>query len=324
MLGHDQDVVIIDEIHQIRDPGRAAKILYDSLHVKLVLTGSSSFHIKNRTIESLAGRKIDYFLFPLTFSEYLYQQQLEKKLFYWPQSFLAVSGKLPNPRLYDFQAQLNNVLLYGLYPAMLNHPMDVKYLKNFVESLIFKDIVDFGLIENRKAGIDLLKLLAYHIGRMINYAELAEKLQIDQRTVKRYVEIFERSFIVFRLYPFLGNKRDEIVKSPKIYFYDTGIRNSIIGDFSDIEFRSDAGSLFENFVISEFVKFNHYANAGFSVNFWRTKSGAEVDMVLSNRDTFVGIEIKSAKGKISQAFSNRFPDAEKRVLTRENFFISPE
>jgi len=320
ILRDTEEIIIIDEIHQLSDPGRAAKILHDELKCRLIVTGSSSFHIRNRTAESLAGRKIDYLLFPLTFSEYLFQAGLEESIIYWPERYLENSDDTMNPKLYDFRFHLDNVLVYGLYPGMLNHPSDTRYLMNFVDSLVFKDIIDFGLIENRRAGIDLLKLLAYQIGNMINYAELSDKLQIDQRTVKRYIEIFEQSFILFRLYPFLGNRRDEIVKSPKIYFYDTGVRNAIVTDFSDMGLRPDTGRLFENFIISEFVKYNHYSGSGLILNYWRTKSGSEVDLVVQNGKAVTAIEIKFNSGSISRAFANRFPGAQMRVLTAGNFF----
>lgn len=260
--------LIIDEIHLLSDPGRAAKILYDQMPVKLIITGSSSFHIKNKTGESLAGRKIDYFLYPLTFSEYLFQNGIEKNLNY--NIFSTITGK-ENPQaktyLFDRDEILNMALLYGLYPNMLNHPGDTLYLNNFIDSLIFKDLLDLHLIENRRMALNLLKMLAYQAGNIINYSELADNIKADQRTVKRYIEIFEQSFIVFRLYPFTKNRRDELIKSPKIYFYDTGVRNALINDFTDLSIRPDRGALFENFIITEVMKANTYLNAGHTINF---------------------------------------------------------
>ena len=150
---------------------------------------------------------------------------------------------------------MNQILVYGLYPGMLNHPKDKLYLMNFIDSLIFKDLIELNLIENRRAALDLLKLLAYQIGNLINYSELASSLKIDQRTVKRYIEIFEQSFIIYRLNPISKNSRSEIIKSSKIYFYDIGLRNAIINNFEDINVRPDKGALFENFIISEFIKY---------------------------------------------------------------------
>jgi len=172
-------------------------------------------------------------------------------------------------------------MLYGLYPGMLNHPDDTLYLKNFIDSLIFKDILELNLIENRRAALNLLKMLAYQTGNIINYSELSDGLKIDQRTIKRYIDIFEQSFIIFRLHPFTKNRRDELVKAPKIYFYDTGIRNALLNDFTDPDLRSDRGALFENFIITEIIKANTYTNSGFSLNYWRTRQGSEVDLVLT-------------------------------------------
>lgn len=321
ILKPESGYVVIDEIHLVGDPGRAVKIIHDQIPLKLIITGSSSFHIKNRTSESLAGRKIDYFLYPLTFSEYLFQNRVESSLnFNIFDTIINVRQHDPPARLFDVRALLNLVLLYGQYPAMLNYPADRRYLENFVDSLIFKDLLELRLIDNRRAALNLLKLLAYQIGNIVNYSELAQKLQLDQRTVKRYIEIFEDSFIVFRLYPFVGNRRDEIVKSPKIYFFDTGIRNALINDFSEIELRPDAEAMFENFIVSEVVKANRYLNAGYQLHYWRTKQGAEVDLVLTSGKAVIATEIKSRKGSVSTAFKSRFPAARCGITTMDNFY----
>lgn len=322
MLPPSPQTIILDEVHLLSNPGRAIKILYDEMpNIKLIITGSSAFHIKNKTSESLAGRKIDYLLFPLTFSEYLVQSKitpaLDFKLF---DNLLKINTKQPSINLFDLPNILNSVLLFGLYPAMVNHPQDKLYLENFVDSLIFKDILELGLVDNRRLGLNLLRLLAHQIGNLINYAELANQLQADQRTIKRYIDIFEQSFIIFRLAPFSGNKRSEIVKSPKIYFYDTGIRNALISNFSDIDTRNDKGALFENFIIAEAYKAISIKHYDFKLNFWRTKQGAEVDLVLSNQNQVTGIEIKYAKGLAHQAFTNHFPQAKYHVITAENFY----
>ena len=313
--------VIIDEIQLLPDPGRAAKIIYDQMpDVKLIITGSSALNIKNRTSESLAGRKIDYHLFPLSFAEYLYQTGAEDEL---NDSFLQriISEDLASrPHLFDLAATTQRVLTYGLSPYLIDHPQDTSYLKELSTSVIFKDILELNLIEDRKVAADLLKLLAYQTGNLINYTELASRLNIDVRTVKRYIEIFEQSFILFRLYPYTSNRRDEIGKSPKIYFYDMGLRNAIIEDFSDPFFRRDSGALFENFIISEIVKHNYYSGSEYQLAFWRTVQGAEVDLVLHNKDHVIGCEIKMSKGRVARAFKNRFPDAQKRMITMENFY----
>lgn len=312
--------LIIDEIHLVSNPGRAAKIIYDQLPIQLILTGSSSFHIKNRTAESLTGRKIDYYLFPLTFSEYLVQTGVEETLNFDLFQRIVQDSWSESYRLFDKGSMLSRVLLYGLYPNLVNNPMDVDYLKNFAESLVFKDILELELIENKRLAADLLKMLAYRVGSLISYAELATSLGADQRTIKRYIELFEQSFLIFRLYPFTGNRRDEIVKSPKIYYYDTGVRNAVIGDFSELGIRPDRGALFENFIIAECVKANAYTGSGYTLRYWRSKQKSEVDLVLTKGNRVIGVEIKYGKASFSQAFMRRYPGATCKVVTAENFY----
>ncbi len=316
--------IIIDEIHLLDNPGRAVKIIYDQMEgIKIIITGSSSFYIKNKTGESLAGRKIDYNIYSLTFSEYLNQKGIEKDLnFNILEKIIDDKRHSPKDRLYKFDIKnvLNGVLIYGLYPHLVKNPNDEKYLLNFTDSLIFKDILELNLIEDKKLAKDLLKLLAFQIGNLINYSELASSLRADQRTIKRYIEIFEQSFILFRLYPYSKNKRDEISKAAKIFFYDTGVRNAIIGDFSDLELRADKGALFENFIISELVKQDSYLNKNFKFYYWRTKQGSEIDVVLEKGKEIIGAEVKYKRKAINKAFKNRYPEAKVRFVTADNFY----
>ena len=315
--------IIIDEIHLLSDPGRAAKIIYDQLsEPRLIITGSSSFHIKNKTGESLAGRKIDYNIYPLTFSEYLQQKGIESVLNFNILERATNHSLSLKDRLYkfDLEAILNNVLIYGQYPHVVDFSNDRKYLLNFVDSLIFKDILELNLIEDKKLAKDLLKLLALQIGNLINYSELALSLRADQRTIKRYIEIFEQSFILFRLFPYSKNKRDEISKSAKIFFYDSGVRNALIDDFSDLNSRTDKGALFENFIISEIIKQNSYLDKDFKFYYWRTKQGSEIDLVLENKSELIGIEIKYKRKAVNRAFENRYPEAKVKLFTSSNFY----
>lgn len=314
--------IIIDEIHLLSDPGRCAKIIFDQLEgVKLVITGSSSFHIKNKTGESLAGRKIDYYLFPLTLSEYLQQTNIEKFLnFKIFENILKEKNVQDRMHKFDMDAILNNILVYGQYPYTINSPRDKKYLENFVDSLIFKDIIELNLIEDKRLAKDLLRLLSLQIGNLISYSELANSLKADQRTIKRYIEIFEQSFVLFRLYPYSKNKRDEISKSAKIYFYDTGVRNALINNFSDLDLRNDKGALFENFIICELIKQNNYLNKDFKFYYWRTKQGSEIDLVLENKDILLGLEVKYKQKSINKAFKSRYTNAQVKIITSSNFY----
>lgn len=324
LLGHEAGLVVVDEIHKLSDPGRAAKIFHDQLpQFKLIITGSSSFNIKNKASESLAGRKIDYHLFQLTLSEYLVQNELEKKLTLDPMKKLIEGIKMDRViKQYDHQTILDNILLYGLYPAMLSHPRDATYLVNLIDSVVFKDLVELSLLENKAAALSLLKLLAYQIGSLVNYAELAAKLSIGAKTVKRYVELFEQSFIIFTLKPYSSRKRDEITKMPKVYFYDLGLRNALINNFEPVAVRGDAGAMFENFVVSEFLKYNYYGNFGYNFNFWRTKSGSEVDLVLNKPGSdLLAVEIKNQTQRINRAFLERYPRSSLNVVSRENYWV---
>lgn len=324
LLNSDSSLVVIDEIHKLSDPGRAAKIFFDQLpQHKLIITGSSAFNIKNKATESLAGRKIDYHLYPLTLSEYLVQNGLEDNLSLQPIENLLKGVKAGEIfKQYDHKAILNNILVYGLYPAMQSHPSDSVYLTNLIDSVVFKDLVELSLLENKSAALSLLKLLAYQIGSLVNYAELASKLGIAARTVKRYIELFEQSFIIFTIKPYSSRKRDEVTKMPKVYFYDLGLRNALINNFEPIVNRGDAGQLFENFIVSEFIKYNYYGNFGYAFNYWRTKSGSEVDLVLSKpNNDIVAVEIKSKSQRINQAFTSRYPKSRMVVVSKENYWV---
>lgn len=324
LISRNSKEVIIDEIHLLSNPGRAVKIIYDQVkNIKIIITGSSSFHIKNKTGESLAGRKIDYNIFPLTFSEYLNQKGIENDLnFNIFEKIISGSEKILKDRLYKFDIKniLDDVLIYGQYPHLIKNPNDEKYLLNFIDSLIFKDILELNLIEDKKLARELLKLLAFQIGNLINYSELANSLKADQRTIKRYIEIFEQSFILFRIYPYSKNKRDEILKSPKIFFYDTGVRNALIGDFSNLDSRIDKSALFENFIISEIIKQDSYLEENFKFYYWRTKQGSEIDVILEKGQKLVGVEIKYKRKAINKAFKNRYPKAIVKLITADNFY----
>lgn len=324
LLDTDSRVVVLDEIHKLNDPGRAAKIFFDQLpEYKLIITGSSAFNIKNKASESLAGRKIDYHLYPLSLSEYLVQNGLENTLSFRPMEDLLKGEKAGEIfRPYDHKAVLNNILVYGLYPAMQSHPSDSVYLTNLIDSVVFKDLVELSLLENKSAALSLLKLLAYQVGSLVNYAELASKLGIGARTVKRYIELFEQSFIIFTIKPYTSRKRDEIAKMPKVFFYDLGLRNALINNFEPVENRGDAGQLFENFVVSELLKYNSYGNFGYSFNYWRTKSGSEVDLVLNKPDhETIAVEVKSKPQRTNQAFISRYPESRMIVISKDNYWV---
>lgn len=323
MIEPGKKMLVIDEIHLLKDPGRVAKIFFDQIpEVKLIVTGSSSFRIKNKTSESLAGRKIDYYLYPLTLSEYLNQKGIRQKTDFPVLSQLQKDSFLPKEKNYAFDLPgiLESVLIYGLYPALVSQPNDRLYLENLVESVVFKDLFDLSLIENRAAAIDLLRLLAFQIGSLVNFSELATRLKTETRTIRRYISLFEQSYLIFTLKPFSKRSREEIGKMPKIYFYDVGLRNALVNNFAPISLRNDAGAIWENFVIAEIFKANYYGKFGYRLYFWRTKQGSEMDLVLEKRGDLLGLEIKSSPRRAKTAFKNRYPEAKVSVATMNNLY----
>ena len=307
-LGTDsntKEVLILDEVQRLDDPGLVAKVIHDELkNVKLIISGSSALEIAHKASESLAGRKRSYLLYPLSFKEKLSQE-----------------NKLSSNQSINITEEIKEAMLYGFYPELLNinSRSDKKeYLKELVDSVIMKDIYYLNLVKNTKNIISLLTLLAYQIGQQINVTELSSRIGIARATVEDYLSILKKTFIIFTLAPYTKKRRDEISKMEKVYFYDLGLRNALINDFSLPEYRRDYGNLFENFVITEFIKQNSYNDLDKKFYYWRTKWGTEVDLVATKDDKLEAIEIKTRKGKITASFKNTYPEATERVITMEN------
>ena len=263
-----KDALLVDEVQRLDNPGLTLKILVDLYPELIVLvTGSSSFELRNRMSDALTGRYIDFRLYPFSLDE-----------------VLQASGVLDDLALRKptADAQLSEILRYGLYPEIYleaNPSTKQLLLSKLVESYLFKDILAFQRVRYSQTIIDLARALAYQIGNEVNENELANRLKIDRKTVVKYIDILEQSFVVLRLPPFSHNPRREIGRQSKIYFLDLGIRNALIGDFNDLSLRPDRGALWENFLIIERLK--TFLNQGMSVQsrFWRTYSGAEVDYI---------------------------------------------
>lgn len=317
--------IILDEANLLENPGRVGKILVDQLpRLHVIITGSSSLTIRQKTTESMAGRFIEYKLFPLTFDEYLFQTTVTKDLTYHFGERIINSKKIDKLiHIFDMKKTLEKVLLFGLYPEIVNLSSDIPYLKTLAHSLALRDVQEMNLFEKRKEAEDLLRLLAYQIGNLVNYSDLSRRTGLTLDTVKRYISIFEDSYIVYRLYPFSSNSRDEIGKSPKIYFYDTGLRNALIGSFDKLSLRTDTGALFENFILNEILKYSFYSKKDVRMNYWRTRHGSEVDLVvqasgLINR----GYEIKLTKNSSLgiNSFIKRYPKFQGNIINSLNFY----
>lgn len=273
--------LFIDEAQRLTDPGLTLKIIHDQLpSVKIIATGSSSFQLRNKITETLTGRYLLFYLYPFSLEE------VTKK-----SSFFYL---------------LTDSLLYGLYPEVYlkKKPEEkINLLTNIVESYLFKDIFSFQKIRYPQIIQDLTKSLAYQIGSEINENELASRLKIDRKTVVSYLDILEQGFIIKKIYPYSRNPRREIGRKYKIYFFDLGIRNALIGDFNPPKLRKDLGGLWENFLVIERLKYcaNHQRLANHY--FWRRYGGAEIDYLEQSRidGKIIAYEIKWQNNKISRA-----------------------
>lgn len=291
--------VFIDEAQRIPGIGLTLKIITDQFkEVQLFVSGSSSYDLGNQLNEPLTGRKWEYELLPISWEEY------ENKI-----------GFIKS------EQQIENRLLYGLYPAVINNQGKERVtLKNLVNSYLYRDILAFSDIRKPEVLDKLLQALALQMGSEVNYNELSQLIGINKITVQKYIDILEKGFIVFRLNSFSRNIRNEIKQNRKIYFYDNGIRNMIIGNFNQLDLRPDKGVLWENFLVSERLKQNLYKDTFARMYFWRTMQQQEVDYVEEYNGKITAFEFKwiNKKTKFPQNFIETYK-AEGHVIDRNNF-----
>ena len=248
--------MVIDEAQRIEDIGLRLKLITDQINdVQLIATGSSSFDLANKINEPLTGRKWEYKIYPISFKEMVNHH-----------------GLLEEKRM------LPHRLIYGYYPEIVNNPGEEKeILKQLSDSYLYKDILMWEQIKKPDKLLKLLQALAFQVGSQVSYNELAQTCGMDSKTVEKYIILLEQTFIIFRLGSFSRNLRNELKNSKKIFFYDNGIRNALIANFSPAETRTDIGALWENFLISERVKALHYSNKWSNYWYWRTKEQKEID-----------------------------------------------
>ena len=292
-------IVFLDEAQRIPNVGLTLKIITDQFkEVQLLVSGSSSFDLGNALNEPLTGRKWEYELFPITWEEY------ESDI-----GFLKA------------EQQLENRLLYGFYPEVLNHQgSEREILLELVNSYLYRDILAFSEIRKPAVLERLLQALALQMGQEVNYNELSKILGIHKVTVQNYVDILEKGYVVFRLPGFHRNLRNEIKQNRKIFFYDNGIRNMILSNFSSLDLRADKGALWENFLMAERRKQNRYKNPFAKMYFWRTRQQQEIDYVEEQDGRITAFEFKwkAQKVKIPAKFVEAY-QAEKKVVHRDNF-----
>ena len=294
-------VVFIDEAQRVKNIGLTLKLIIDGMKdVQVFVSGSSSLDLANEINEPLTGRKWEYFLYPISWGE-----------------FQDHVGNL------KAMQQLEQRIVYGMYPDVINQTGNEREtLKLISDSYLYKDLLAFKGIRKPEILFKLLQALALQIGNQVSYNELANHLQIDKITIANYIDLLEKVFVIFRLQPFSRNLRNEINSSRKIYFYDTGVRNSIINNFNPLELRNDVGVLWENFIISERMKHCHYNQIYANTFFWRTHQQQEIDYVEERDGNLFAYEFKwvaASKHKIPKSFKDAYPEAEAKIIDKDNF-----
>ena len=292
--------IFIDEAQRIPNIGLKLKIIVDQIRdVQVIVSGSSAFDINNITQEPLTGRKFEYQLFPVSWNEF------EQNVGY-----------------VKAHQQLELRMLYGMYPDVINNfSNEYEILKNLVSSYLYKDILALAGIRKSDVLEKILQALALQIGSEVSYNEIAQLVGVDKNTVNTYIDLLEKSFVVFRLNSFSKNIRNEIKANKKIYFYDTGVRNMVIGNFNALALRQDKGALWENFMMAERMKFLAYSQSLAKPFFWRTTTQQEVDYIETNADTVSAFEFKWAstkKAKLPKSFIEAY-NPSFRVVNQENF-----
>ena len=302
-LTEGYEVLFIDEAQNIQDIGINIKILHDSIpELKIVLSGSSSFDLANKVSEPLTGRTKTYILYPISISELINSYNK-----------------------FEIRQSLSDYLTIGTYPKLFN--MDtrkekISHLLELSSSYLYKDILQLANIKHSNKIYDLLKLLSFQIGNLISINELAQNLKLSNETVENYIDLLEKSFVIFRLSGFSKNLRKEIKKQDKIFFYDLGIRNAVINNFSNIEIRTDRGQLWENFLILERMKLNSYREEHKNLYFWRTYTGAEIDFIEEYNGKLHAYEFKwgTKTPKPPKTWLETYKNTTFDYVNRENFF----
>ncbi len=296
------ELIAIDEAQKIKNVGQGLKIMVDEIPgIKIIATGSSSFELAGQIGEPLAGRKITLTLFPVS--------QIEL-------------GNIYNN--YDLKSRLKEYLIYGSYPEVAANEDAAekkRILNEIVGSYLLKDILELEKVKGSKALLDLLRLLAFQIGNEVSLSELGRQLGLDYKTVARYLDLFEKSFVIMSLRGFSRNLRKEITKKSKYYFYDNGVRNAVIANFNQIDMRDDTGMLWENYIISERIRKQNYKKIYSNNYFWRTWEGKEIDFIEEREGKLHGYEFKW-KDKFVKApkeWLKNYPGSSFQVVSPENY-----
>ncbi|HCM60061.1 MAG TPA: ATPase [Bacteroidales bacterium] len=297
-----REYLFIDEAQKVADIGNILKLMVDELPgLRIVVTGSSAFDLGNLTGEPLTGRKHTFSLFPLSEREF---RQTES--------------------IIDQPDTLKQRLVFGCYPELVNlaDVSDKKdYLADLINSYLLKDILVYEGIRQSGKIFNLLRLLAWQTGNEISYNELGKSLSLSKNTVEKYLDLLSKVFVIHKLEGFSRNLRKEVTKSPKWYFYDNGIRNALIASFQPVEMRNDIGQLWENYLICERIKLQHFLHTGTNNFFWRTYDRQEIDWIEESNGNIHGYELKwsDTRTKAPIAWRNAYPEAGFTVINKENY-----
>lgn len=296
-------LLVIDEAQNIPDIGLILKLIVDSIDgIKIIATGSSVFDLSNKLGEPLVGRKNTIYLFPLAQIEFANYENYK-----------------------ETTSKLEERLLFGSYPELEQYPDwndKISYLKEIINSYLLKDILVFDGIKQSNKILDLLKLIAFQVGQEVSLQELARQLGISKNTVESYLDLLSKVFVIYKVPGFSRNLRKEITKSNRWYFYDNGIRNGIIANFTRLESRTDIGALWENYLASERIKQQNYAQKTVTNYFWRTYDQQELDWLEEENGKLSGFEFKwneNRKAKIPTAFAKAYPEATFEVINKGNY-----
>lgn len=293
--------LLIDEAQRIPDIGLKMKAIIDNLpDLQVIATGSSSLEIANRTHEPLTGRKFEFFILPLSTSEIFAYDGYE-----------AVTG------------WLGTRLIYGNYPEVyLEKTMPDEIIKEIAGSYLFKDILSYQDIKRPELLRKLLQALALQMGSEVSMNELAQTVGLDRKTVERYIGLLEQIFIIFRLYSYSRNLRNELKRAQKVYFWDNGVRNALLNNFNPLNLRTDTGALWENYFVSEMRKMRLNQRANCDHYFWRTTLQKEIDLIEVEAEKVTAFEIKwnpAKPGKLPLAFQKAYPEARFITVNPENY-----
>lgn len=305
ILTANHNALLIDEAQKIKNIGEMLKIMADKLnHIPVIITGSSSFQLTKAVNESLTGRKREIQLLPISFAE-----------------------MVKHTNIVEETRMLDHRLIYGYYPEVINNLGDEKdVLKELTNSYLYKDIMEENNIAKPDKLVKLLQALSWQIGSTVSTNELSQLVGIDAKTIDRYIDILQKNFIIYTLPSYSNNLRNELKFSKKIFFYDMGIRNAIIGNMSPISMRQpeEVGHMWENFIITERIKRNLYNKRTFLQHyFWRTQQQKEVDLIEVEDGIITGFEIKrSAKKNIKAPakFTEYYPNAQFYGINNTNLY----